>query len=344
MQKFPGLLRSDVVQSLENLLRRVLISENIPVEHLEYWLRNIPSTTLTVSYLGKDYDLVWVLPRAYIEISDEEFNNHLRQVAFNKGVGSAMGVWEVGIRGIRAATLPYELRRLCNSGSRWVDPADFKAALDRFSGIPEVGESLDALSKGIVTAAVDYPQAFLPISKYLEVCMKYPKIPITSLADLNKIDLRVFPIPSRLFGALVAWLRQNGKDPQPSFTAFLTFVQSANLAMYCRVQQASEVSDLCTGIVNWVNTRSGTLRHLAATIIAPDVAREMDWQDTSVKKSDTSELVVSKEILERICAFWEDSNPSSQQVEFYLKWKEFLQGEITHDIFEQMSQDFSGVR
>lgn len=57
MQKFPGLLRSDVVQSLENLLRRVLISENIPVEHLEYWLRNIPSTTLTVSYLGKDYDL-----------------------------------------------------------------------------------------------------------------------------------------------------------------------------------------------------------------------------------------------------------------------------------------------
>ena len=61
-------------------------------------------------------------------------------------------------------------------------------------------------------------------------------------------------------------------------------------------------------------------------------------------RSDTSELVVSKEILERICALWEDPNPSSQQVEFYLKWKEFLQGEITHDIFEQMSQDFSGVR
>lgn len=39
MQKFPGLLRSDVVQSLENLLRRVLISENIPVEHLEYYLK-----------------------------------------------------------------------------------------------------------------------------------------------------------------------------------------------------------------------------------------------------------------------------------------------------------------
>lgn len=61
-------------------------------------------------------------------------------------------------------------------------------------------------------------------------------------------------------------------------------------------------------------------------------------------RSDTSELVVSKEILERICTFWEDPNPSSQRVEFYLKWKEFLQGEITHDIFEQMSQDFSGVR
>ena len=98
MQKFPGLLRSDIVQSLENLLRRVLISENIPVEHLEYWLRNIPSATLTVSYLGKDYDLVWVLPRAYIEISDEEFKDHLRQVAFNKDVGSAMGVWGVDIR------------------------------------------------------------------------------------------------------------------------------------------------------------------------------------------------------------------------------------------------------
>ena len=39
MQKFPGLLRSDVLQSLENLLRRVLISENIPVEHLEYYLK-----------------------------------------------------------------------------------------------------------------------------------------------------------------------------------------------------------------------------------------------------------------------------------------------------------------
>lgn len=344
MQKFPGLLRSDIVQSLENLLRRVLISENIPVEHLEYWLRNIPSTTLKVSYLGKDYDLVWVLPRAYFEISDKEFTNHLRQIAFDKGVGSAMGVWDVGIHGIRAATLPYELRRLCNSGSRWIDPEDFKAALERFNDIPGVGESLDALSKGIVTTTANYPQAFLPISKYLEVCMKYPNTPITSLADLNKIDLKVFPIPSRLFGGLVAWLRQNGKDPQPSFTAFLTFVQSANFAVYCRAQQASEVSDLCKSIVNWVNTRSGTFRDLTASIIAPDIAREMNWQDTSVRKADTSELVVSKEILERICEFWEDSNPTAQQAEFYLKWKDFLQGEITHDIFEQMSQDFSEVR
>lgn len=332
------------MQSLENLLRRVLISENIPVEHLEYWTRNIPTTNIQVTYLGKTYSLIWVLPKTYMEITDEEFDAYLRQIAYNRGVGSAQGVWEVGIRGIRAATLPYELRRLCNSGTRWIDPMDFVQALTQYDGIPDVAESLDALSQGIVTAALDHPLAFADIAKYLEVCLKYPRLPINTLADLNKIDLRVFPIPSRVYGALLAWLRQNGKDAQPTFTAFVSFVQSENLASVCRMQQASALTDLCTGVINWVNTRQGTFRDLAVTILTPNLASDLGWKDLSTKKAEGQEVVISKELLDKISLFWEDDNPSQSQIEFFVKWKDFLAEGVNHQVFEQMSQDFSGVK
>ncbi len=334
--------------ALSNILSRVLTAEMIPVTNLDLWIRNIPTKVIKFTYSGKEFEFEWVLPKDFLAITDEEFLDHLRSIAYSQNVGTAQGVWERGLYSLRNATIPFELRGIGHNSTAWIDPDDFIHALDRYGDIDAVTKSLARIEQGMIVSTLPPDMtSFRPIIRYLEACQIYPRIKISNYSDLNLISLQKVGIPPRLFHALYEFSKEDHSLKDTSdvgFTTLIAFMSVKQIEAYCRITQAESIRKLVNSVISWYNTREGTLRDLVVGAIKPELGSIFGWEDLSVPKSQNEDIKLSPDLVEKISNFWCKADPSSEEIEFYLKWQEDIPEHMTKTVLSEIVQHFSQIK